>query len=55
MSKFNKSPSWLADRLNLYGMESVNNIVDLTNYVMVEMGEPMHAFDLDKMGDRAGN
>lgn len=44
------SPKWLSQKLKLYGMESVNNIVDLTNYVMIETGEPMHAFDLDKIG-----
>lgn len=48
--KITKSPKWLAEKLTLYGMESVNNIVDLTNYVMIETGEPMHAFDLDKIG-----
>lgn len=48
--KIVKSPAWLSDRLEMYGMESVNNIVDLTNYVMIETGEPMHAFDLDKIG-----
>lgn len=44
------SPSWLKGRLKLCGIDSVNNIVDLTNYVMLEIGEPMHAFDLDKVG-----
>lgn len=48
--KIEKSPKWLSDKLTLYGMESVNNIVDLTNYIMIETGEPMHAFDLDKIG-----
>lgn len=47
--KITKSPDWLRDKIAAYGMESVNNIVDLTNYVMIEMGEPMHAFDLDKV------
>lgn len=47
--KIAKSPKWLADRLSQYGMESINNIVDLTNYVMIETGEPLHAFDLDKL------
>ncbi len=47
--KIIKSPKWLTQRLAEYGMESVNNIVDLTNYVMIETGEPMHAFDLDKV------
>ncbi|HET7098773.1 MAG TPA: phenylalanine--tRNA ligase subunit beta [Patescibacteria group bacterium] len=45
------SPKWLSQKLELYGMESVNNIVDLTNYVMIETGEPMHAFDLDLIGN----
>jgi len=49
--KIVKSPDWLSKRLKTYGIDSVNNIVDLTNYVMIETGEPMHAFDLDKIGD----
>ncbi|MEK7550489.1 MAG: phenylalanine--tRNA ligase subunit beta [Patescibacteria group bacterium] len=49
--KIMKSPKWLSDKLTNYGMESINNIVDLTNYVMIETGEPIHAFDLDKVGD----
>lgn len=48
--KIEKSPNWLAGRLQESGIDSVNNIVDLTNYVMLEVGEPMHAFDLDKVG-----
>lgn len=44
------SPKWLKDRLEAYGITSINNIVDLTNYIMIELGEPMHAFDLDKIG-----
>jgi phenylalanyl-tRNA synthetase beta chain len=48
--KIISSPKWLAERLKAYGIDSINNIVDLTNYVMVETGEPMHAFDLDKLG-----
>ena len=48
--KIQKSPKWLSERLKLYGIDSVNNIVDLTNYVMIETGEPMHAFDADKVG-----
>ena len=44
------SPRWLKDALKLYGVEPINNIVDLTNYVAIELGEPMHAFDLDKIG-----
>lgn len=44
--KVGPSPSWLADRLKAYGIESKNNIVDITNFCMVELGQPMHAQDL---------
>lgn len=47
--KIEKSPKWLSEKIISYGMESKNNIVDLTNLVMIETGEPMHAFDLDKI------
>lgn len=40
-----ESPSWLKDSLEFYGIKSVNLIVDITNYVMVELGQPLHAFD----------
>lgn len=43
------SPSWLKDRLELAGQRSISNIVDLSNYVMLEMGQPSHAFDLAKL------
>jgi len=42
------SPEWLKNRLELLGCRSVNNIVDLTNYLLFELGEPLHAFDFDK-------
>ena len=48
--KITSSPAWLKDSLTAYGVDSINNIVDLTNYVAIELGEPMHAFDLDKIG-----
>jgi len=40
-----ESPSWLKEKLEAYGMKSVNNLVDITNYVMIEIGQPLHAFD----------
>jgi phenylalanyl-tRNA synthetase beta chain len=42
-----ESPKFIKDHLNAYGIEPINNIVDITNYVMLEYGLPMHAFDLD--------
>jgi len=47
--KVGPSPDWLKKRLELIGCRSVNNIVDITNYILFEYGEPLHAFDLDKM------
>jgi phenylalanyl-tRNA synthetase beta chain len=44
------SPAWLAERLQAAGVRPINNIVDVTNYVLLEMGHPMHAFDLAKLG-----
>lgn len=43
------SPAWLRHRLEALGQRSVNNVVDATNFVMFELGQPMHAFDLDKV------
>ena len=47
--KVGSSPEWLSKRLELVGCRSVNNIVDITNYVLFELGQPLHAFDLDKL------
>jgi len=47
------SPAWLAERLAAAGVRSISNVVDVTNYVMLEIGQPMHAFDLDRLAGRA--
>ena len=44
-----ESPEWLKRRLKACGVRSINNIVDITNYVMLEMGQPMHAFDIESI------
>jgi phenylalanyl-tRNA synthetase beta chain len=44
-----ESPNWLKARLQAIGLRSINNIVDITNFVLHELGQPLHAFDLDKI------
>jgi phenylalanyl-tRNA synthetase beta chain len=46
------SPAWLAERLTLAGMRPINNVVDVSNYVMLHLGQPNHAYDLDRLGGR---
>jgi phenylalanyl-tRNA synthetase beta chain len=47
--KIAPSPDWLVRRLEALGLRSVNNVVDVTNYVLLETGQPLHAFDYDKL------
>ncbi|PIS42933.1 MAG: phenylalanine--tRNA ligase subunit beta [Candidatus Kerfeldbacteria bacterium CG08_land_8_20_14_0_20_40_16] len=47
--KIGPSPQWLASRLEAVGIRSLNNVVDLTNYIMMDQGQPLHAFDYDKI------
>lgn len=46
------SPAWIRRRLELCGIRSINNLADLTNYVLLELGHPTHAFDLDTLGGK---
>jgi phenylalanyl-tRNA synthetase beta chain len=50
--KIQPSPAWLRNKLKAAGVRPINNIVDITNFVMLELGQPMHAFDLELLKDQ---
>jgi phenylalanyl-tRNA synthetase beta chain len=51
--KVSESPEWLKDALETSGIRAINNVVDITNYVLLELNQPLHAFDLNKLGGHA--
>ncbi len=50
--KIKPSPSWMVERLEAVGLRAINNVVDATNYVLMEYSQPLHAFDFDKLEGR---
>jgi phenylalanyl-tRNA synthetase beta subunit len=52
--KVKESPKWLRERIEAMGGRSINNVVDITNFVMFDIGQPMHAFDAKKLSEKEG-
>ena len=50
--KVTESPQWLKNKMNLIGQKSINNVVDLANYIMFDLGQPLHTFDYDKLNGK---
>ncbi|RMD50371.1 MAG: phenylalanine--tRNA ligase subunit beta, partial [Ignavibacteria bacterium] len=50
--KIKESPDWLKEKLVAVGLRPINNVVDVTNFILYELGQPLHAFDLDKLAGR---
>ena len=50
--KIGPSPAWLVDRLEAVGLRPVNNVVDITNFVLLELGQPLHAFDMNRLAEK---
>ncbi len=50
--RIGKSPDWLVRRIEALGIRSINNVADITNYVLMELGHPLHAFDADTLADK---
>lgn len=53
--KIGEAPAWMKRRLALVGIDSISNVVDITNYILMELGQPMHAFDLSTLEGNAIN
>ena len=53
--KVSESPNWLKEKLNSIGQKSINNVVDVANYILHDLGHPLHTFDLDSLDGKSIN